>query len=186
MAGIAEEHFSDMAKKCVVGRTTVGQLEKLGEKDILEIYKLAKSKNKLTILQHFISGQHSFVKSRRGKCRRRFSFAFTNLSAAHKTPSFVQNIKSFKIIQKIQAKYKKSKLHLVYTYKQKASRSAVMKNENAKCACQGGTLTRFVQPIILFSLSRRLPTTGMSFCKKFPKPICGTMRRPTPPAFTAF
>lgn len=42
MAGITEEHFSDMAKKCVVGRATVGQLEKLGEKDILEIYKLAK------------------------------------------------------------------------------------------------------------------------------------------------
>ena len=28
-----------------------------------------------------------------------------------------------------------------------------MKSENPKCACQGGTLTRFVQPIILFSLA---------------------------------
>lgn len=28
-----------------------------------------------------------------------------------------------------------------------------MKRENPKCACQGGTLTRFVQPIILFSLA---------------------------------
>lgn len=28
-----------------------------------------------------------------------------------------------------------------------------MKNENPKCACQGGTLTRFVQPIILFTLA---------------------------------
>ena len=28
-----------------------------------------------------------------------------------------------------------------------------MKSEKPKCACQGGTLTRFVQPIILFSLA---------------------------------
>lgn len=40
-----------------------------------------------------------------------------------------------------------------------------MKNENAKCACQGGTLTRFVQPIILFSLAET-PDHGYDLLQK--------------------
>lgn len=40
-----------------------------------------------------------------------------------------------------------------------------MKNENAKCACQGGTLTRFVQPIILFLLAES-PDHGYNLVQK--------------------
>lgn len=40
-----------------------------------------------------------------------------------------------------------------------------MKDENAKCACQGGTLTRFVQPIILFSLAEA-PDHGYDLLQK--------------------
>ena len=40
-----------------------------------------------------------------------------------------------------------------------------MKNENSKCACQGGTLTRFVQPIILFSLAET-PDHGYDLLQK--------------------
>ena len=43
-----------------------------------------------------------------------------------------------------------------------------MKNENAKCACQGGTLTRFVQPIILFSLAEA-PDHGYELLQKISK-----------------
>ena len=43
-----------------------------------------------------------------------------------------------------------------------------MKNENAKCACQGGTLTRFVQPIILFSLADA-PDHGYALLQKIAK-----------------
>ena len=40
-----------------------------------------------------------------------------------------------------------------------------MKNENVKCACQGATLTRFVQPIILFLLAES-PDHGYELVKK--------------------
>lgn len=40
-----------------------------------------------------------------------------------------------------------------------------LKGENAKCACQGGTLTRFVQPIILFSLAKS-PDHGYRLLQK--------------------
>ncbi|MGN1410593.1 MAG: PadR family transcriptional regulator [Eubacteriales bacterium] len=40
-----------------------------------------------------------------------------------------------------------------------------MENENAKCACHGATLTRFVQPIILFSLSES-PCHGYELTQK--------------------
>lgn len=40
-----------------------------------------------------------------------------------------------------------------------------MKKENAKCACRGGTLTRFVQPIILFSLAEA-PSHGYILLQK--------------------
>lgn len=40
-----------------------------------------------------------------------------------------------------------------------------MKAENAKCACQGGTLTRFLQPIILFSLAES-PDHGYDLLQK--------------------
>lgn len=40
-----------------------------------------------------------------------------------------------------------------------------MKNETVKCACQGGTLTRFVQPIILFLLAES-PDHGYNLVQK--------------------
>ena len=40
-----------------------------------------------------------------------------------------------------------------------------MKNENVKCACQGATLTRFVQPIILFLLAES-PDHGYDLVQK--------------------
>lgn len=40
-----------------------------------------------------------------------------------------------------------------------------MKGENAKCACRGGTLTRFVQPIILVSLAKS-PDHGYRLLQK--------------------
>ena len=40
-----------------------------------------------------------------------------------------------------------------------------MKNENSRCACQGGTLTRFGRPIILFSLAEK-PTHGYDLLQK--------------------
>lgn len=40
-----------------------------------------------------------------------------------------------------------------------------MENENVKCACQGATLTRFVQPIILFLLAES-PDHGYELVQK--------------------
>ena len=40
-----------------------------------------------------------------------------------------------------------------------------MKSEPSKCACQGGTMTRFVQPIILFSLAET-PDHGYDLLQK--------------------
>lgn len=40
-----------------------------------------------------------------------------------------------------------------------------MENENVKCACQGATLTRFVQPIILFLLAES-PCHGYELMQK--------------------
>ena len=40
-----------------------------------------------------------------------------------------------------------------------------MNTENAKCACQGSTLTKFVQPIILFSLAES-PDHGYHLLQK--------------------
>ena len=40
-----------------------------------------------------------------------------------------------------------------------------MENENVKCACQGATLTRFVQPIILFLLAES-PDHGYELMQK--------------------
>ena len=40
-----------------------------------------------------------------------------------------------------------------------------MENENIKCACQGATLTRFVQPIILFLLAES-PDHGYELIQK--------------------
>lgn len=45
-----------------------------------------------------------------------------------------------------------------------------MKNENSKCACQGGTLTRFVQPIILFSLAET-PDHGYDLLQKIARTL---------------
>ncbi len=43
-----------------------------------------------------------------------------------------------------------------------------MAEENAKCACQGGTLTRFIQPILLFSLAES-PDHGYDLVQKIAK-----------------
>lgn len=52
-----------------------------------------------------------------------------------------------------------------------------MKSENAKCACQGGTLTKFVQPIILFSLAEA-PDHGYNLLQKIART---ELWRDTPP-----
>lgn len=40
-----------------------------------------------------------------------------------------------------------------------------MENKSSKCACQGGTLARFIQPIILFSLAEA-PDHGYDLVQK--------------------
>lgn len=55
-----------------------------------------------------------------------------------------------------------------------------MKNESAKCACQGGTLTKFVQPIILFCLAEA-PDHGYNLLQKIAET---ELWRDTPPDAT--
>ena len=43
-----------------------------------------------------------------------------------------------------------------------------MIEENAKCACQGATLTRFIQPILLFCLAET-PDHGYNLLQKIAK-----------------